>query len=100
MKVIKGHVRNKNRPEGCIAEENVAEETIEFFSQFLKRMDIVGIPPDNHNNCGIHKGVDSSSITDGTPVSAAKSVEVSAELFSKAHFFVLQNTSEVLPYIK
>ena len=100
MKVIKGHVRNKNRPEGYIAEENVAEETIEFFSQFLKRMDNVGIPPDNHNNCGIHKGVDSSSITDGTPVSTAKSVEVSTELFSKAHFFVLQNTSEVLPYIK
>ncbi|KAL7606864.1 hypothetical protein Lser_V15G17886 [Lactuca serriola] len=98
--VIKGHMRNKNRPEGCIAEENVAEETIEFFSQFLKRMDTVGIPPDNHNNCGIHEGADSSSITNGTPVSAAKSVEVSAELFSKAHFFVLQNTSEVLLYIK
>ncbi|GKB24131.1 putative reverse transcriptase domain-containing protein [Tanacetum coccineum] len=27
MKVIKGHVRNRNRPEGCIAEETVAEET-------------------------------------------------------------------------
>ncbi|XP_023747773.1 uncharacterized protein LOC111895950 [Lactuca sativa] len=66
----------------------------------FERMDTVGIPPDNHNNCGIHKGVDSSFITDGTPVSAAKSVEVSAELFSKAHFFVLQNTSEVLPYIE
>ncbi|XP_052627521.1 uncharacterized protein LOC128134120 [Lactuca sativa] len=100
MKVIKGHMRNKNRPEGCIAEENVVEETIEFFSQFLKRMDIVGIAPDNHNNCGIHKGVDSSSITDDTPVSAAKSIEVFSELFSKAHFFVLQNTSEVLPYIE
>ncbi|KAL7594807.1 hypothetical protein Lser_V15G29251 [Lactuca serriola] len=100
MKVIKGYVRNKNRPEGCIAEENVTEETIEFFSQFLKRMVTVGIPPDNHNNCGIHKSVDSSSIADSTPVSAAKSVEVFAELFNKAHFFVLQNTSEVLLYIK
>nr|KAJ0202547.1 hypothetical protein LSAT_V11C500241900 [Lactuca sativa] len=95
MKVVKVHVRNKNRPEGCIAEENVTEETIEFSSEFLKNMDTVGIPPDNHN-----KGVDSSSITDGTPLSAAKSVEVSAKVFSKAHFFVLQNTSEVLPYIK
>ena len=99
-KVIKGHVRNKNRSEGSIAEENVAEYTIEFFSEFLKKMDNVGIPPDNHNTCGIQIGVDSSSITDGTPLSAAKSVEVSVELFRKAHFFVLQNTSEVLPYIK
>nr|GEX22671.1 hypothetical protein [Tanacetum cinerariifolium] len=31
IKVIKGHVRNRNRPEGCIAEETIAEETIEFF---------------------------------------------------------------------
>ncbi|GJS13090.1 retrovirus-related pol polyprotein from transposon TNT 1-94 [Tanacetum coccineum] len=29
--VIKGHVRNKNKPEGCIAEETIVEETIEFF---------------------------------------------------------------------
>nr|KAJ0219738.1 hypothetical protein LSAT_V11C200065750 [Lactuca sativa] len=100
MKVVKGHVRNKSRPEGCIAEENVAEETIEFFSEFLKKMDIVGIPPDNHNTCGIHIGEDSSSITDGTPLSTAKSAEVSVELFRKAHFFVLQNTSVLLMYIK
>ncbi|GJW28230.1 putative transposon, En/Spm-like protein [Tanacetum coccineum] len=26
MKVIKGHVRNRNKPEGCIAEETIAEE--------------------------------------------------------------------------
>ncbi|KAJ0554458.1 putative Transposase-associated domain-containing protein [Helianthus annuus] len=37
MKVIKGHVRNKTYPEGCIAEENIAEETIEFFSEYQKK---------------------------------------------------------------
>ena len=63
-------------------------------------MDIFGIPPDNHNSCGIHIGVDSSYTTDSTPLSAAKPVEVSPPLFNKAHFFVLQNTSEVLLYIK
>nr|KAJ0205415.1 hypothetical protein LSAT_V11C500282030 [Lactuca sativa] len=95
LKVIKGHVQNKNRPEECIA-----EETIEFFSEFLKKMDNVGIPPDNHNTCGIQIGGDSSSITNNTPLSAAKPVEVFAKLFRKANFFVLQNTSEVLLYIK
>lgn len=30
MKVIKGHVQNRNRGEGCITEETIAEETIEF----------------------------------------------------------------------
>ncbi|GKB19631.1 putative transposon, En/Spm-like protein [Tanacetum coccineum] len=28
MKVIKGHMRNRNKQEGCIAEETIAEETI------------------------------------------------------------------------
>ncbi|GJU24243.1 putative transposase-associated domain-containing protein [Tanacetum coccineum] len=36
MKVIKGHVRNKNKPEGCIAEETIAEETIERHKQVFK----------------------------------------------------------------
>ncbi|GJR59299.1 hypothetical protein Tco_1501461 [Tanacetum coccineum] len=48
MKVIKGHARNRNRPEGCIAEETIAEETIEFFSEFHKTMKTIGIPPDKH----------------------------------------------------
>ncbi|GJT51077.1 retrovirus-related pol polyprotein from transposon TNT 1-94 [Tanacetum coccineum] len=46
MKVIKGHVRNRNKPEGCIAEETIAEETIEFFSEYHKSMETIGIPPD------------------------------------------------------
>lgn len=97
MKVIKGHVRNRNRPEGCIAEGNVAEETIEFFSEFFKSMDTVGIPHDTHNTCGLHE--DTISPIDGTPISAPKTGEVCPDLFEKAHFFVLQNTSEVEPYI-
>ncbi|GJU31929.1 putative transposase-associated domain-containing protein [Tanacetum coccineum] len=48
IKVIKGHVRNKNRPEGCIDEETIAKETIEFFSEYHKSMETFGIPPDNH----------------------------------------------------
>ncbi|GKC28122.1 putative transposase-associated domain-containing protein, partial [Tanacetum coccineum] len=49
MKVIKGHVRNRNRPEGCIAEKTITEETIEFFSEYHKTMKTVGIPPEKHN---------------------------------------------------
>ncbi|GJW22628.1 putative reverse transcriptase domain-containing protein [Tanacetum coccineum] len=48
IKVIKGHVQNKNKPEGCIAEETIAEETIEFFSEYHKSMETIGIPPDKH----------------------------------------------------
>nr|KAJ0206645.1 hypothetical protein LSAT_V11C500290410 [Lactuca sativa] len=100
MKVIKGHVRNKNKPEGCIAEENIAEETIEFLSEFQKNMNTVGIPLEKHNNFGNHNDDYSISLRDGTPVSACRSVQVSPDLFIKAHFYVMQNTTEVVPYIK
>lgn len=91
MKVIKGHVRNRNRPEGCIAEETIAEETIEFFGEYQKSMKTIGIPNDTH---------ETDENEDGKPLSAAKSSEVSAELFQKAHLYVILNTDEIVPYIE
>lgn len=44
MKVLKGYVQNRNRPEGYIAECYIAEETIEFCAKFLSRVDPIGIP--------------------------------------------------------
>ena len=91
MKVIKGHVRNRNRPEGCIAEETIAEETIEFFSEYHKTMKTIGIPPDKHVT---------NENEDGKPLSAGKSNEVSEDVFQKAHLYVIQNTDEIVPYIE
>nr|GEU38607.1 hypothetical protein [Tanacetum cinerariifolium] len=76
MKVIKGHVRNRNRPEGCIAEETITEETIEFFSEYHKTMKTIGIPPDKHVT---------NEHEDEKPLSTNKSSEVSREVFQKAH---------------
>ncbi|GJY07001.1 mediator of RNA polymerase II transcription subunit 27 [Tanacetum coccineum] len=72
MKVIKGHARNKNRLEGCIAEETITEETIEFFSEYHKSMETIGIPPDKQ---------ETYENEEGKPLSTGKSSEVSAELF-------------------
>ncbi|KAH7837023.1 hypothetical protein Vadar_008640 [Vaccinium darrowii] len=44
MKVLKGYVRNRNRPEGCIAESHIAEEAVEFCSEYLTWVDSIGIP--------------------------------------------------------
>ncbi|RVW72902.1 hypothetical protein CK203_056355 [Vitis vinifera] len=44
MKVLKGYVRNHNRPEGCIAECYIAEEALEFCTEYLSGMDAIGIP--------------------------------------------------------
>ncbi|GJS25362.1 hypothetical protein Tco_0453994 [Tanacetum coccineum] len=62
----------RNKPEGCIAKETIAEETIKFFSEYHKSMETIGIPPDKHETDENEKG---------KPLSAGKSSEVSAELF-------------------
>ncbi|GKB71844.1 hypothetical protein Tco_0933256 [Tanacetum coccineum] len=81
----------RNRPEGCIAEETIAEETIEFFSEYHKSIRTIGIPPNKH---------ETYENKEGNPLSAGKSSEVSAELFQKAHLYVIHNTDELVPYIE
>ncbi|GJX25015.1 putative ribonuclease H-like domain-containing protein [Tanacetum coccineum] len=76
IRVPQGHVRNKNKPEGCIAEETIAEEIIEFFSEYHKSMETIGILPDKH---------ETDENEEGKPLSAGKLSEVYAELFQKAH---------------
>ncbi|XP_073120666.1 uncharacterized protein [Henckelia pumila] len=44
MKILKGYVRNRNRPEGCIAECYIAEEAVEFCSDYLSNVHTIGIP--------------------------------------------------------
>nr|KAJ0194071.1 hypothetical protein LSAT_V11C800415350 [Lactuca sativa] len=67
--------------------------------QIPKNMNTVGIPPEKHNNFGNQNDDYGISLRDGTPVSACRSVQVSPDLFIKAHFYVMQNTTEVVPYI-
>ncbi|GKA64200.1 putative transposase-associated domain-containing protein [Tanacetum coccineum] len=78
-------------PEGCIAKETIAEETIEFFSKYHKTMKTIGIPPDKHVT---------NENEDGKPLSAGKSSEVSEEVFQKAHLYVKHNTNEIVSYIE
>ncbi|XP_026440636.1 uncharacterized protein LOC113339610 [Papaver somniferum] len=88
MKVIKGHVRNKNQPCGCIAEENVAEETIEIYCEYHKSIRTIGIPLDRHNTS-----------QEGEPLSAEEPCIATPEQLRQAHFYVMQNTPEIEPYI-
>nr|GEX21134.1 hypothetical protein [Tanacetum cinerariifolium] len=90
MKVIKGHVGNKNRPEGCIV-ETITEETIEFFSEYHKSMKTIGIPPGKHKT---------DENKEGKQLSIEKSSELSTELFQKAHLYVIQTIDEILSYIE
>lgn len=85
MKVLKGYVRNRNRPEGCIAQCYIAEEAIEFCSEFLSELDSIGIP---------------ARKDDDKPIGGSDVVEVDRMSLEQAHLHVLHNTNDVQPYIE
>ncbi|XP_010474311.1 PREDICTED: uncharacterized protein LOC104753810 [Camelina sativa] len=71
MKVLKDFVRNPARPEGCIAECYLAEECIQFCSEFLKKSTNVLEKLDRNTD------YDNSSILEGRPISAGTSITLS-----------------------
>lgn len=90
MKVLKSYVRNANRPEGCIVQSYVAEEAIEFCSEYLHGARVIGLPRNDEDEfLNVTRGISSGSI-----------VTVHRELLNKAHRNVLQNSNEVQSYIE
>ncbi|KAI5314043.1 hypothetical protein L3X38_043219 [Prunus dulcis] len=87
MKVLKGYVQNRTRPEGCIAERYIAEEAVEFCTQHLSDVSTVGVP--SSQKIGVSK-----------PLSGCTVSVVDQDLLNQAHLYVLENTEEVLPYIE
>ncbi|CAL9011951.1 unnamed protein product [Prunus brigantina] len=86
MKVLKGYVQNRTRPEGCIAEQYIAEEAVEFCTDHLSDVSTVGVP--SSPKMGVSK-----------PLSGCTVSVVDRDLLNQAHLYVLENTEEVLPYI-
>ncbi|KAE8731828.1 hypothetical protein F3Y22_tig00002511pilonHSYRG00313 [Hibiscus syriacus] len=87
MKTLKGYIRNHYRPEGCIAECYVAEEALEFFSDYLKNMKSIGNP---------HERVD-ERIRTSKPLPRGTVEVVDAKLLDEAHLYILRNTTDVVP---
>ena len=87
MKVYKGYVRNRNRPEGCIVESYIAEEIVEFCSDYIGKTDPVGVPNSRYVNTE-----EGRSLGGGVPTLVGN-----AEL-KLAHRNVLENTELVQPY--
>ncbi|KAL0541260.1 hypothetical protein IC582_021302 [Cucumis melo] len=93
MKVIKNSVRNRYRPEGCIAESYLIEEAIEFCFDFLSRVDPVGL-----GTRKLQDHLDTSNI--GRPLSMGVPFKPEQELLRQAHRYVLENTIDVQPYME
>ncbi|KAA0043012.1 transposase [Cucumis melo var. makuwa] len=88
MKVLKSYVRNRNRPEGSIAEAHICEEAVEFCSEFLSGLDPIGL--------GSFKSREEGRIE--RPLSAGSSITPSQVVLKQAHLHILENIEEVHPY--
>ena len=88
MKIQKGYVRNRSRPEGCIIESYIVEEAMEFCSDYLSGVSSVGA-------CLSRIETEFSTGGRGSIVS-----EITRDDRDKAHRLVLQNITDVQPYIE
>jgi len=89
MGVLKKYVRNRSRPEGCIAKGYVTEEVIDFCVDFIPDLDPIGLPVSHHEGRLKGKGTLGKKSVMDIPYSE----------ISQANFTVLMNSSKVAPYI-
>ena len=88
MKILKGYTKNLHHSEASTVERYVAEEAIEFCSEYIEKAKPVGLPEACHDDRVGGKG--SRGLHVITP---------SVEDLLQAHLYVLNNSNEVLPYI-
>ncbi|XP_028208335.1 uncharacterized protein LOC114391537 [Glycine soja] len=88
MKVLKGYTKNQYRPEASIVERYVAEEAIEFSSNYITNAQPVGVPQNRHQPSSQGRG------TRGFDV-----VTMNLQRLSQAQLYVLNNTAEVMSYL-
>ncbi|XP_031127671.1 uncharacterized protein LOC116029770 [Ipomoea triloba] len=88
MKVLKGYVRNRYRPEASIVESYIAEEVTEFYTEYLAGVEAIGVSKYRHEGRIAGKGTRGTNVQD----MPRKDVE-------QAHLYILHNTSEVEPYL-
>nr|AAX92962.1 transposon protein, putative, CACTA, En/Spm sub-class [Oryza sativa Japonica Group]ABA92833.1 transposon protein, putative, CACTA, En/Spm sub-class [Oryza sativa Japonica Group] len=90
MSVLKNYVRNRARLEASIAKGYGAEEVIEFCVEFIEDLRPIGVPESRHKGRLQGKGT----------LGRKAIMTVDNNLFRKAHFTVLQQSSLVAPYIE
>jgi len=88
MKILKGYTKNLHHPEASIVERYIAEEAIEFCSEYIEKAKPIGLPKSRHDDRVGSKG--SRGLHVITP---------SLEYLLEAHLYFLNNNNEVLPYI-
>ncbi|CAA7056519.1 unnamed protein product [Microthlaspi erraticum] len=94
MKVLKDYVRNPARPEGCIAESYLAEECIQFCSEFLKKTTNLQDKVDRNTE------YENNSIREGRPISTGTTIALTETEMKIAHLAIIQNMVVIDPYVE
>ncbi|XP_019197730.1 PREDICTED: uncharacterized protein LOC109191558 [Ipomoea nil] len=89
MGILKGYVRNRYRPEGSIIEAYGAEEVIDFCTDYLANVQSIGVSKSRHEGRLTGKG------TIGFKTRVPSQI-----IRNQAHHLVLQQLSEVHPYLE
>ena len=102
MSKLKSYVRNRSRPEGCIAEGYIAEECLTFCSLYLSdevetKHDKVGRNKDGCENTMQELNVFSNS---GRLLGNGNVKVLDDETLAKAHQYVLFNCDSIDPFIR
>nr|ABG66029.1 transposon protein, putative, CACTA, En/Spm sub-class [Oryza sativa Japonica Group] len=90
MGVLKKYVCNRARPEASIAKGYETKEVIEFWVEFIEVLRPIGVPESRHEGRLRGKGT----------LRRKAIMTVDNNLFRKAHFMILQQSSLVAPYIE
>ena len=94
MKILKGYVRNRARPEGCIAKRYIAEEYTLFCSKYIKEASNIG------TQHGRNQEIQDDTLFGGRPIYVGKPLILTYDMLQIAHRYILFNCLEVQPYVE
>jgi hypothetical protein len=89
MKILKGYTMNPHRPEASIVERYIAEEGIEYATDFMSEADAIGVPKTRHDD----------GRCDGKGTQGCNVKCMTWEVRHPAHLYILNNIDEVQPYL-
>lgn len=89
---MKGYVRNRAQPEGCIAEGYIADECLTFCLEFLKDIGKSSIEEtDSWENRYLFDSF-------GEPIGAVKNFRIDIKTLIQAHRYVLRHVDDIDSY--
>lgn len=88
MKTLKGYVRNRAKPEGCITECCIAEECVRFCSGYMQKTKNVGALPVRNEESR------DEIIIVGWPIIKGRPLKMSEAMLKIVHRYVLLNIVE------